>query len=177
MRSQNIIFAIKSYLSVISRSYLMKTVSVLFGILSILVVWSECTFWVKKPTLSIFALIVQNASKTHNYFNLEVFCIFIISYLCFCAYSTLFQIKVSYYILLLYSLYPKYIGSCSFQVESTGRDCSLRYKPQLQMENFLFSYSISISSRQIIKQTTIHCFSLECFYVVLRHLYVSIFLG
>lgn len=76
------------------RSYLMKTVSVLFGILSILVVWSECTFWVKKPTLSIFALIVQNASKTHNYFNLEVFCIFIISYLCFCAYSTLFQIKL-----------------------------------------------------------------------------------
>ena len=114
MRSQNILFAIKSYLSVISRSYLMKTVSVLFGILSILVVWSECTFWVKKPTLSIFALIVQNASKTHNYFNLEVFCIFIISYLCFCAYSTLFQIKVSYYILLLYSLCPKCIGSCSF---------------------------------------------------------------
>ena len=78
----------------------MKSVSVLFGILSILVVWSECTFWVKKPTLSIFALIVRNASETHNYFNLEVFCIFIISYLCFCAYSTLFQIKVSYYILL-----------------------------------------------------------------------------
>ena len=64
-----------------------------------MVVWSECTFWVRSRTLSIFALIVKNASDKHNYFNLEIFCIFIIGYLCFCAYSTLFQIKVRFWVL------------------------------------------------------------------------------
>lgn len=76
------------------RSHAMKAVSALFGLLSVMVVWSECTFWVRSPTLSIFALIVKNVSNKHNYFNLEIFCIFIIGYLCFCAYSTLFQIKL-----------------------------------------------------------------------------------
>jgi len=76
------------------RPHAMKAISILFGILSAMVVWSECTFWVKKRTLSIFALIVKNASDKHNYANLEIFCIFIIGYLCYCAYSTLFQIKL-----------------------------------------------------------------------------------
>ena len=93
------------------RTYLMKTLSVVFGILSVMVVWSECTFWVKRRTLSIFALIVNHSSSKHNYFNLEIFCIFIIGYLCFCAYSTLFQIKVrkhflaSVKLMLSYSTY------------------------------------------------------------------------
>ena len=77
-----------------------KAISLLFASLSIMVVWSECTFWVRSRTLSLFALIVKNASNKHNYFNLEIFCIFIIGYLCFCAYSTLFQIKVDFFFLI-----------------------------------------------------------------------------
>jgi hypothetical protein len=68
--------------------------AVLSAVLSVFVIWSECTFWVKKPTLSIFALLVHHWSSVHNYFNLELFCFLAISYLCFCAYWTLFQIKL-----------------------------------------------------------------------------------
>lgn len=76
------------------RSYFMKLLSISSGIMSVIVIWSECTFWVQAKTLSIFALLVQYWSEQHNYFNLELFCFISIAYLCFCAYWTLFQIKL-----------------------------------------------------------------------------------
>ena len=77
------------------REYWMKLLAILSGMMSALVIWSECTFWARETTLSVFALLVQYWSRVHNYFNMELFCFISISYLCFCAYWTLFQIKVS----------------------------------------------------------------------------------
>lgn len=76
------------------REYWMKLLAILSGMMSALVIWSECTFWARETTLSVFALLVQYWSRVHNYFNMELFCFISISYLCFCAYWTLFQIKL-----------------------------------------------------------------------------------
>ena len=41
-------------------------------LLSIVVVWSECLFFIVEPVLSIFALFVQLAADDQNYFAIEV---------------------------------------------------------------------------------------------------------
>lgn len=42
------------------------------GVMSIAVVWSEMTFFSKKPVLSIFAQIVIAAAGNYNYLAIEV---------------------------------------------------------------------------------------------------------
>ena len=37
-----------------------------------MVVWSECLFFVQKPVLSLFALFVQFAKQNYDYFYIEV---------------------------------------------------------------------------------------------------------
>lgn len=87
--------------------------------------WSEVTFSINKPTLSIFALIVDSARIHHYYFTIEVeqkkkqfslkkkfeflffkvFCCLGIAYMCACAYYTMFRIRVfNYFYLSLYHL-------------------------------------------------------------------------
>ena len=39
---------------------------------SMMVVWSECLFFVQKPVLSLFALFVQFAKQNYDYFYIEV---------------------------------------------------------------------------------------------------------
>ena len=41
-------------------------------LLSIIVVWSECLFFIIDPVLSIFALLVQVAADDENYLAIEV---------------------------------------------------------------------------------------------------------
>jgi len=75
-------------------SHVMKALSILFALFSAMVIWSECTFSLQNPTLSIFAILVRHWASVKNYFNLELFCFITIAYLCLCAYWTLFQIKL-----------------------------------------------------------------------------------
>ncbi|GBP15163.1 LMBR1 domain-containing protein 2 homolog [Eumeta japonica] len=49
------------------RQYFLKAMAVVTGILSVALVWSELTFFVKTPVLSIFANIVRAASLKYNY--------------------------------------------------------------------------------------------------------------
>ena len=111
---------LKWYWRCLLRNYFMKLLSISFGVMSVVVIWSECTFWVRKPTLSIFALLVEHWSLKHNYFNLELFCFISIAYLCFCAYWTLFQIKVFLFFLnffldeLFSVIFVCFVGSFDF---------------------------------------------------------------
>ena len=41
-------------------------------LLSVMVVWSECLFFVKSPVLSLFALFVDLARKNYDYLMIEV---------------------------------------------------------------------------------------------------------
>jgi len=68
-------------------------------ILSLITVWSELTFFSKNPTLSVWALLV-NIQGLGN-FGLQIFIIFILSYIAYCAYSTLLSFQILRYFRLV----------------------------------------------------------------------------
>ncbi|XP_049865696.1 LMBR1 domain-containing protein 2 homolog isoform X2 [Pectinophora gossypiella] len=76
------------------RQYFLKTMAVITGILSVAVVWSEMTFFCKKPVLSIFANIIIAAGSNYNYAAIVTISTLIIAYMFYCAYSTLLKIRV-----------------------------------------------------------------------------------
>lgn len=65
-----------------------------------MVVWSEVTFFNEKPVLSLFAVFLNMAIENYDYFTMEIVSTCFIAYLCYCAYSTVLQIKFlnKYYI-------------------------------------------------------------------------------
>ncbi|KAF5274003.1 hypothetical protein FQA39_LY01118 [Lamprigera yunnana] len=93
---------IEWYWKCVVRAYVQKMLAVFAGILSVVVVWSEVTFFNKEPVLSIFAIIVNLPSVKYDYFTIELLSTVIILYLCYCAYSTVLKIRV----LNLYYLAP-----------------------------------------------------------------------
>ncbi|CAF4880746.1 unnamed protein product, partial [Rotaria sp. Silwood1] len=119
------------------RPWALRLAGIILGILSILVIWSEMTFFSTKPVLSIFAQCVNTARNHYSYFTMEVFCCLSIAYLCFCAYYTIFHIRVlDYFYLSLYHLteenfyyLPLFIKSFpsathSDDTSSSSRNCS-----------------------------------------------------
>ena len=82
-------------------SPLMLRAAALFScIMSILIIWSEVTFFSRRPTLSVFAAFVNLFSANRDYFAIEVTCLITIFYLSLCAYYTIFKIRVlNYYYL------------------------------------------------------------------------------
>lgn len=72
----------------------------LSALMSILIIWSEVTFFSRRPTLSVFAGFVNVFSNNRDYLAIEMTCILTIFYLCLCAYYTIFKIRVlNYYYL------------------------------------------------------------------------------
>lgn len=79
-----------------------KALAVATGMLSLMVVWSELTFFNRSPVLSIFANVVNLAKTHYDFLTIEIFSMATLCYLCYCAYSTIFRIKF----LNLYYLAP-----------------------------------------------------------------------
>lgn len=80
----------------------LKVLAVATGILSLMVVWSELTFFNSSPVLSIFAKILIVAKDNYDFLTIELISMATLCYLCYCAYSTIFRIKF----LNLYYLAP-----------------------------------------------------------------------
>lgn len=80
----------------------LRTVAVITATLSLMVVWSELTFFNRLPVLSIFAIVLNLAKREHDFLTIELFSMITLCYLCYCAYSTVFRIKF----LNLYYLAP-----------------------------------------------------------------------
>ena len=77
---------------------MLRFFAVLSGFMSVLIVWSEVTFFSQSPTLSIFAALVSGFDP--NYFAIEATCIATIFYLCLCTFYTIFKIRIfNYYYL------------------------------------------------------------------------------
>lgn len=74
--------------------WVLRGVAVVLTILSFMVVWSECLFFIKEPVLSIFAVFINLAKENYDYAYIEVASILTIAYLCTCAYYSVFQIKI-----------------------------------------------------------------------------------
>ncbi|XP_074642246.1 G-protein coupled receptor-associated protein LMBRD2-like isoform X2 [Tubulanus polymorphus] len=81
--------------------WVMKLLSGFLIIVSIMVVWSECTFFCPKPVLSIFANFVYLAKRNYDYFTVEVTCCLTVAYISICAYFTIFKIRVLNYFQLV----------------------------------------------------------------------------
>lgn len=80
----------------------LKALAVTSGTLSLMVVWSELTFFNRSPVLSIFANVLNLAKNHYDFLTIEIFSMATLCYLCYCAYSTIFRIKF----LNLYYLAP-----------------------------------------------------------------------
>ena len=49
---------------------ILKMLTVILGIVSAMVVWSECLFFIRSPVLSLFAIFINQAG--YNYIAIEV---------------------------------------------------------------------------------------------------------
>merc|ERR1719228_144128 len=77
-----------------------KVAGVVALIMSVMLTWSEVTFFSESPTLSFFALLIQAGAYNHSYRWLELISFFTICYMCICAYFTIFKVRVlNYYYL------------------------------------------------------------------------------
>lgn len=94
--------AMEWYWECLLKSPFLKSLAVATGVLSVMVVWSEMTFFNRYPVLSIFANVVNIAKNNHDFLTIELFAMASLCYLCYCAYSTVFRIKF----LNLYYLAP-----------------------------------------------------------------------
>ncbi|KAL2091756.1 hypothetical protein ACEWY4_011554 [Coilia grayii] len=88
------------YWECLLRRWFYRALAVTLMLFSVVVVWSECTFFSTRHVLSLFAIFIQLAERDYNYFYIEMACFFTIFYLCYCVYSTVFRIRVfNYYYL------------------------------------------------------------------------------
>jgi len=71
--------------------------SIMLMVLTVLVIWSECTFFNEHPVLSLFAIFINLAKSNYHYFYIELASIVVIFYLCYCAYFTVFRMKIFNY--------------------------------------------------------------------------------
>ncbi|XP_041976013.1 LMBR1 domain-containing protein 2 homolog isoform X2 [Aricia agestis] len=90
------------YWECLIKPYFLRSMAVLTCIMSVAVVWSEVTFFVKSPVLSIFANVLIAARNTYNYTAIVTISTLTIGYMFYCAYSTVLRIRV----LNLYYLAP-----------------------------------------------------------------------
>lgn len=90
------------YWKCLLRRYLCQGLAAVLALMSVIVVWSELTFFNAEPVLSLFAIFVNLAKANYDYVSIELFSIATIAYLCVCAYSTVLKIRV----LNLYYLAP-----------------------------------------------------------------------
>lgn len=52
--------------------WVLRLLAVCMFIFSLMVIWSECLFFIKSPVLSLFALMIDLAKTHYNYIAIEV---------------------------------------------------------------------------------------------------------
>ncbi|XP_055886080.1 G-protein coupled receptor-associated protein LMBRD2-like [Biomphalaria glabrata] len=86
--------AIEWYWICLVRPYVYMVGAGVLTIVSFMVVWSECLFFIKEPVLSLFAVFINLARENYDYVYIELASVLTIAYLCFCAYFSVFKIRV-----------------------------------------------------------------------------------
>uniref|UniRef100_A0A915PT97 Uncharacterized protein n=1 Tax=Setaria digitata TaxID=48799 RepID=A0A915PT97_9BILA len=82
---------------VLYKRTLLKVLGLFFYVMTGFVMWSECTFFVIHPRLSMAAVIVHRAAYGYHYLHIQIYTTVIISYLCICAYYTVFKLRIYRY--------------------------------------------------------------------------------
>ena len=74
----------------------LKLFAVIFAICSIMVVWSECVFFISSPVLSLFALFIRLGKSNFTYISIEVsLCIGFLVEVSLCIGLLYFLVEVS----------------------------------------------------------------------------------
>ena len=68
---QNILFS-EWYWKCLCEPWVCRILAVILTIVSFMVVWSECLFFIKSPVLSIFAVFINLAKENYDYVYIEV---------------------------------------------------------------------------------------------------------
>uniref|UniRef100_A0A8R1TJV2 LMBR1 domain-containing protein 2 homolog n=1 Tax=Onchocerca volvulus TaxID=6282 RepID=A0A8R1TJV2_ONCVO len=82
---------------VLYKRTLLKILGLFFYVMTGFIMWSECTFFIIHPRLSLAALIVHHAAYFYHYLHIQIYATVIISYLCICAYYTVFKLRIYRY--------------------------------------------------------------------------------
>lgn len=61
------------YWKVWLKPWCLRILAVVLAILSVLLIWSEVTFFIVEPRLSLFAIFLYEAQKGYFYFYVEVY--------------------------------------------------------------------------------------------------------
>lgn len=79
------------------KQHLFKFLALLFTTMTTLILWSECTFFISSPQLSLAALLLHGLATNYHYKFIQICAIAMILYLCICAYYTIFQLRIYRY--------------------------------------------------------------------------------
>lgn len=82
--------------------YSLKISSVVAGLMSVMLTWSEITFSCNSPTLSLFAIFIQSAADNEDYRWIEIISFLIICYMSICTFYTVFKVNIERYYQLNY---------------------------------------------------------------------------
>lgn len=85
-----------------AKAPLLKAGACMLATVSLMVVWSELTFFNRSPVLSILANVINMGKHNYDFMTIEIFSMGILCYLSYCAFSTVLKIKF----LNLYYLAP-----------------------------------------------------------------------
>ena len=82
--------------------YSLKISSVVAGLMSVMLTWSEITFSCNSPTLSLFAIFIQSAADNEDYRWIEIISFLTICYMSICTFYTVFKVNIERYYQLNY---------------------------------------------------------------------------
>uniref|UniRef100_A0A914XNZ7 Uncharacterized protein n=1 Tax=Plectus sambesii TaxID=2011161 RepID=A0A914XNZ7_9BILA len=88
---------IEYYWEVVLKRPLLQIAGGFLFLMTLVIVWSECTFFLVRPSLSIAAAIVHTASDGYHYKYIQLCAMVVISYMCVCAYYTVFKLRIYRY--------------------------------------------------------------------------------
>ncbi|ORX49900.1 LMBR1-domain-containing protein [Hesseltinella vesiculosa] len=78
---------------IVFRSRVYRGLSLLVAGISICMLWSELTFNIKSPFVSIVGLSIKACSQNYNYAAMEVVSFLILAWMCACVYTSLFKVR------------------------------------------------------------------------------------
>lgn len=76
------------------RSLCLRVLAGLFAVFTVLLIFSEVTFFIRQPIISIIGVIHRSLEASHSYLGLELLCVLALGYLCLCTYFTVFKIRI-----------------------------------------------------------------------------------
>ncbi|KAF7723705.1 LMBR1 domain-containing protein 2 [Apophysomyces ossiformis] len=101
------------------RSIAYRGAAIVFLAASLCILWSELTFNVEKPVISIVALALRACDN--NYAAVQLLSFFTLMYMCLCVYSSLFKIRF----FNLYLLIPNHHTDANSLLWFTGYMCKM----------------------------------------------------